>query len=258
MSRQGSSLPVPVTCKQLKNLTVDSNNAIKCGHGEITHCVVIALLVSKEAGDSDSCVSLGIEDATGMLDRLQVYDRVDLVNQLPEFIYVRLTIDINADGNQNIQFYVRDVSPISDYSQLVQHQLASYSYYLRCMLPPTPHDTLKKHLSQQQHQQQQNAPHASGLTSNFTGINFAQANNPQMNTMNNGPMNNNNNMSSGPPTVQVQHFLTSHPDNQDGFTIQDISRRTGLNTNQVQEAITQLLDEGSVFSALDENHFSAV
>ena len=243
-----AQMPIPVTIKQLKHASNHGGSpAIK--DFAITMVTIVAMVVGKN--DNGNAVTLDVEDSTGILQGLECYNP-DQTNHLQEFVYVEIFMKVTAT-NDGFKFIIQQLRVVDDFSQVVSHQLQAYAHHLRNIAPTTPQMSLKVHHAQQQAALQQNVG-TSGYQAQFTGINYTQQGNN-----NQGNINHNMNQystSSNPRDVIVKYLQANQVD--DGSTAQEIARATGLALNVVKEQCETLLEEGQIFSAIDDQHFSAV
>lgn len=250
---------IPITCKQLNSICVDSNNQVKLGHFTLSHIVSLVCL-AVNVDDSTGKTVMSIEDGTALVESLEFYGQ----ERPQEFAYIEIFVQISA-GQDGIQKYVQSMRTVDDYNQITNHLLNAYTFHLRNCLSPEPHLTQKQFVKNQeeakQSQQQQQQMHSVGFGQSATSA-FGQTftgMGSHVGSMAPGGM-------SGPssgaaaaaanPKVAVLEYLQQYAGN-DGLTVQDTARALQLPETQVHKIIHDYLDEGTVFTSTDDFHFAA-
>ncbi|KAA1471099.1 replication protein A, subunit RPA32 [Dentipellis sp. KUC8613] len=233
-SALGQSLR-PFTAKQLINATqahADADWMIE--NTEIGQVTVVAQVISIQTQTTNSVYWL--DDGTGRIEARFWSDSTsqgdnDVFAGIVENSYVRATGNLKTFGNKR---YINalNIRPVKDWHEIFFHLVEAMGITL--IFERGPPSGPGQHHGNQDMQ---------SATSAYTAQSHSSA---ALNQYAHLP----------PLQRRIVEFILQQPPNPEGFHIVAISRAVGGDAEGISDALEKLMDEGHVFSTIDEEHYN--
>ncbi|KAH9951454.1 replication protein A subunit RPA32 [Amylocystis lapponica] len=230
----GSHSLRPVTIKQLITATQAHSDAEwMIGDVEIAQ---VTLWPGHLNSKSNTNVVYWLDDGTGRIEARHWVDSAD-EGENDKNTYIRAIGNLKAFGNKRY-INATHLRPAQDFNEVNEHILQAFCMILVAQRgpPPRPSDAARAAA----------IPAAGGSAAGPSAY-TAQAHNSGMN---------NQYSNLKPLQRQIVQFILSQPRNEEGVHVAAIARSVGGEAVAISEALDSLMDEGHVFSTIDDSHFS--